>query len=101
MAGRGSKWGPYLRTLRMRSLSTPTVHALADTRAVELIKEWNKDVYDLRLYCCIKTVVDLQGNSCCCELVVDGMQPVLMDLVVLFHPYATPNLMRDLLTPGE
>ena len=48
MAGRGSKWGPYLRTLRVRSLSTPTVHALADTRAIELMKAWAKDIYDLR-----------------------------------------------------
>ena len=28
VAGGGSKWGPYLRTLRMRALSTPTVQAL-------------------------------------------------------------------------
>jgi hypothetical protein len=48
VAGRGSKWGPYLRTLRVRSLSTITVQALADTRAVELMKDWSKDIYEMR-----------------------------------------------------
>jgi hypothetical protein len=32
----------------VRSLSTPTVQALADTRAVEMMKQWSKDVYDMR-----------------------------------------------------
>ena len=46
MSGVGSKWGPYLRTLRMRSLSTPTVKALEGTRAIELLKKWLKDSKD-------------------------------------------------------
>lgn len=47
-AGSGSKWGPYLRTLRMRSLSTPTVQALQGTRALELLKKWLKDGKDFQ-----------------------------------------------------
>jgi len=49
-AGRGSKWGPYLRTLRMRSLSTPTVQGLEGTRAIELMKQWMKSSDDLRFF---------------------------------------------------
>lgn len=48
MAGSGSKWGPYLRTLRMRSLTTPALRALEHTRAVELTKSWMKSANDLR-----------------------------------------------------
>ncbi len=50
VAGKGSKWGPYLRTLRMRSLSTPTIQSLEGTRAIELMKEWMKDTDDLRFF---------------------------------------------------
>jgi hypothetical protein len=46
VAGSGSKWGPYLLTLRMRSLSTPTVQALQGTRALELLKTWLKNGKD-------------------------------------------------------
>ena len=49
-AGKGSKWGPYLRTLRMRSLSTPTIQGLEGTRAVEVLKQWVKSSDDLRFY---------------------------------------------------
>lgn len=46
VSGPGSKWGPYLRTLRMRHLSSPTVKALQGTRAIELMKKWLKDSKD-------------------------------------------------------
>lgn len=49
-AGSGSKWGPYLRTLRMRSLTTNTMQALAHTRAIELTKQWFKSSSDLRFF---------------------------------------------------
>ena len=48
--GKGSKWGPYLRTLRMRSLSTPTIQGLEGTRAVELMKKWVKESDDMSFY---------------------------------------------------
>ena len=50
VAGKGSKWGPYLRTLRMRSLSTPTIQSLEGTRAIELMKQWMKSSDDLRFF---------------------------------------------------
>ena len=50
MAGKGSKWGPFLRTLRMRSLSTPTVQGLEGTRAIELMKQWMQSVEELRFF---------------------------------------------------
>ena len=38
--GGGSKWGPFLRTLRMRFPSTPAVQALRGTLAATLHSEW-------------------------------------------------------------
>lgn len=40
--GNGSKWGPFLRTLRMRFLSTQAVMALKGTVAAGLSNEWTK-----------------------------------------------------------
>lgn len=40
MNGAGSKWGPYLRSLRMRYLSTDAVQALRGTQAAALQAEW-------------------------------------------------------------
>jgi len=42
MHGSGSKWGPFLRTLRMRFLSTEVVQALRGTVASSLSNEWFK-----------------------------------------------------------
>lgn len=42
MHGDGSKWGPFIRTLRMRVLSTDALHALQGTLADELSKQWMK-----------------------------------------------------------
>jgi hypothetical protein len=36
--GGGSKWGPFIRTLSMRSLTTPVVQAIQGTSAVEIMK---------------------------------------------------------------
>lgn len=41
--GKGSKWGPYLRTLRMRYLSTPVLHELQGTIALRMHRKWEKD----------------------------------------------------------
>lgn len=49
-AGKGSKWGPYLRLLRMRSLSTPVLQALKSTSAVDLSKQWFKSANDLKFF---------------------------------------------------
>ena len=49
-AGKGSKWGPYLRLLRMRALSTPVLSALERTKAIELSKKWFKSAHDLRYF---------------------------------------------------
>lgn len=40
---KGSKWGPYLRSLRMRYLATPIVKELKGTIAAHLHKRWLKD----------------------------------------------------------
>ena len=40
--GGGSKWGPFLRTLRMRYLSTSVMQALRGTVASALSREWIK-----------------------------------------------------------
>ena len=42
MNGKGSKWGPYLRTLRIRFLSTAVMQDLRSTLATELSQEWSK-----------------------------------------------------------
>eukprot|EP01041_Mallomonas_annulata_P007399 gene7399-15106_t len=49
-AGSGSKWGPLLRCLRLKSLSTPVIQSLRGTVAVQLLKRWNKDSDALRHY---------------------------------------------------
>lgn len=49
-AGKGSKWGPYIRLLRMRALSTPVLQSLQSTKAVELSKQWFKSANDLRYF---------------------------------------------------
>ena len=40
--GNGSKWGPYIRTLRMRYLSTPVLQSLEGTIAVHMSNQWLK-----------------------------------------------------------
>jgi hypothetical protein len=40
--GDGSKWGPFLRTLRVRFLTTEIVQQLRGTRAAQLSREWLK-----------------------------------------------------------
>lgn len=42
MAGKGSKWGPFIRTLRMRFLSTPVLQSLQGTTAAHLSNKWLK-----------------------------------------------------------
>jgi hypothetical protein len=44
--GKGSKWGPFLRTLRMRFLSTPVVHQIQGTIALRMNNKWLKDSDD-------------------------------------------------------
>lgn len=46
VAGTGSKWGPFLRTLRMRSLTTEVLGELRGTKAAQLLREWTKEVSD-------------------------------------------------------
>ena len=43
VAGTGSKWGPYLRTLRVRFLTTPALRSLEGTSAAEVSRRWLKD----------------------------------------------------------
>jgi hypothetical protein len=43
VTGVGSKWGPYIRTLRMRLLSTSLVEQLKGTAAALLLKQWLKE----------------------------------------------------------
>lgn len=43
VAGKGSKWGPFLRCLRMRYLSTPAVNELRGTIAGNMFNKWLKD----------------------------------------------------------
>ena len=40
--GKGSKWGPFLRVMRMRALTTDVVQELRGTKALQLMKEWMK-----------------------------------------------------------
>ncbi|KAJ1402076.1 hypothetical protein B484DRAFT_234221 [Ochromonadaceae sp. CCMP2298] len=40
--GKGSKWGPFIRTLRMRYLSTPAMQAVRGTIASHLSAQWSK-----------------------------------------------------------
>lgn len=40
--GNGSKWGPFLRTLRMRFLSTDVHQAIKGTTASQMLKRWFK-----------------------------------------------------------
>jgi hypothetical protein len=42
-AGNGSKWGPFIRTLRMRSLTTPVIQSLKGTIAHKMYNKWIKD----------------------------------------------------------
>ena len=42
MTGVGSKWGPFIRTLSMRVLSTEVLQALKGTTAAQLAKQWIK-----------------------------------------------------------
>ncbi len=42
VAGNGSKWGPFLRSLRMRYLSTPVLQSLKGTIAANLYNQWLK-----------------------------------------------------------
>lgn len=42
MTGVGSKWGPFIRTLHMRMLSTEALQGLAGTTAAQLAKQWIK-----------------------------------------------------------
>ena len=48
--GSGSKWGPLVRSLHMRSLSTPVVQALQGTTTIELTKKWTKDADSLKYF---------------------------------------------------
>lgn len=42
-AGDGSKWGPFIRSLKVRFLTTETLQAIKGTTAGELSVEWMKD----------------------------------------------------------
>jgi hypothetical protein len=42
VAGKGSKWGPFIRTLRMRALSTPVLQAVRGTIAGHMHGQWSK-----------------------------------------------------------
>jgi len=42
--GDGSKWGPFLRTLRIRSISTETISELKGSKAEQLLREWTKRI---------------------------------------------------------
>lgn len=41
-AGNGSKWGPFIRTLRMRFLTTPVIREMKGTIAGHLQAKWTK-----------------------------------------------------------
>jgi hypothetical protein len=40
--GKGSKWGPFIRTLRMRSLTTPVLQEISGTIAGHMAPQWTK-----------------------------------------------------------
>ncbi len=40
--GKGSKWGPFIRTLRMRSLTTPVLQEIKGTIAGHMTAQWTK-----------------------------------------------------------
>eukprot|EP00595_Chromulina_sp_UTEXLB2642_P000277 CAMPEP_0196761660 /NCGR_PEP_ID=MMETSP1095-20130614/966_1 /TAXON_ID=96789 ORGANISM="Chromulina nebulosa, Strain UTEXLB2642" /NCGR_SAMPLE_ID=MMETSP1095 /ASSEMBLY_ACC=CAM_ASM_000446 /LENGTH=701 /DNA_ID=CAMNT_0042111507 /DNA_START=99 /DNA_END=2201 /DNA_ORIENTATION=+ len=40
--GDGSKWGPFIKTLRMRQLTTDALHEIQGTIAAELTRQWMK-----------------------------------------------------------
>lgn len=48
--GGGSKWGPFINTLMMRSMTTPVVKALEGTTSVEIMKNFMKDAEGLRMF---------------------------------------------------
>lgn len=45
-AGDGSKWGPYIRSLRMRFLSTDIIKEMAGTGANQLMRQWFRSCED-------------------------------------------------------
>ena len=49
-AGTGSKWGPYLRTLRVRFLTTPALRSLEGTTAAEVSRKWIKEADKLNYW---------------------------------------------------
>lgn len=48
--GKGSKWGPLINSLRMRSLTTPVVNALEGTTSVEIMKRFLRDSDGLKSF---------------------------------------------------
>ena len=48
--GKGSKWGPLINSLRMRSLTTPVVTALEGTTSVEIMKKFLQDSDGLKSF---------------------------------------------------
>lgn len=50
MYGDGSKWGPYIRSLRVRFLTTEALQALKGTTAAELSSYWLKSADKLSLF---------------------------------------------------
>ena len=49
-AGTGSKWGPYLRMLRVRFLTTPALRSLEGTTAAEVSRKWIKEADKLNYW---------------------------------------------------
>lgn len=49
-SGKGSKWGPLINSLRMRSLTTPVVTALEGTTSVEIMRKFLKDSDRLKAF---------------------------------------------------
>lgn len=46
-SGVGSKWGPFIQTLRMRTLSAEALAELQGTLALELVNKWTQSTEDL------------------------------------------------------
>lgn len=46
--GKGSKWGPFLRTLRVSALTKPIMNEIKGTYAGEMYRRWEEEAEDLR-----------------------------------------------------
>jgi hypothetical protein len=80
-AGNGSKWGPYLRTLRVRFLTTSALRSLEGSTAAEVSRKWLKDADKLNYWS--------TGHDGPCNPTT-YVSPFRVNLLVYALPYGVP-----------